>query len=92
MTSVFFASCRHPVMHSPQCRHPWRAGPAPPKYGSGTSSPGFSPALPAPKKTPTSAWPKVWPTPISSATSRITSSDGETRGYVVAPSIRVAWS
>ena len=38
---------RHPIMQPPQSWHPDRAGPAPSKYGSGTSTPG------SPKNTPT---------------------------------------
>ena len=41
------APWRQPVMHSPHSVQPLRAGPAPPKYGSATSTPG------SPKYTPT---------------------------------------
>jgi hypothetical protein len=73
-------------MHEPQCRQPVRGGPAPPKYGSATVSPG------RPMWTPTGvAW-KVCPTPIRSATARIARSAAVSFGYVVTPSIRLAWS
>jgi hypothetical protein len=46
----------------------------------------------SPKNTPTGvAW-KVWPTPMSSATDRITSSDAVVVGFSTTPSIRVACS
>ena len=52
MTSVFFAPCRQPVMHSPHWMQPVRSGPAPPKNGSATVFPGSS-APSRPKNTPT---------------------------------------
>ena len=52
--SVFLALWRHPVMHSPHSMHALRSGPTPPKYGSGTFSPGLpSPPVFSPKNTPT---------------------------------------
>ncbi len=73
-------------MQLPHCVQPVRSGPAPPKYGSGTRRPG------SPKNTPTGVLAKVWPTPISSATARMTSSTGPSHGLVTTPSMRVAWS
>ena len=62
MTSVFFALCRQPVMHSPTSRQPRRRGPAPPKNGSSTSTPGsLRPSRP--KNTPTGAMRNVCPHP-----------------------------
>ena len=77
-------------MHSPQVRQALRAGPAPPKNGSATSSP--LRASGPPKKTPTGVGWKVSPTPMSSATCFITTSDGVWRGLSTTPSIRLAWS
>ena len=51
-------------MHPPQKLQPVRAGPSPPKYGSGTSLPA------SPKKTATSVGWKVFAQPISAAISR----------------------
>ncbi len=48
MSSVFFAPWRQPIMQPPQECSPARSGPSPPKYGSGTVTPG------SPKKTATS--------------------------------------
>ena len=73
-------------MHSPHWMQPLRRGPTPPKNGSSTSTPG------SPKKTPTGVGPNVSPTPISSATARITSSDGVIVGFGTTPSMRLAWS
>ena len=73
--------------HSMQVR---RAGPAPPKKGSGASVPGSVPG--GPKYTPTGAVWKVSPTPISSATACITTSAGVMVGLGTTPSIRRAWS
>ena len=73
-TSVFFALYRHPVMHSPHCRHGFRSGPAPPKYGSGTCRSASAPG--PPKNTPTGVGWKVSPTPSSRATFSMTSSAG----------------
>jgi len=84
--SMFLAPWRQPVMHSPHSVHPRRRGPTPPKYGSSTSTPG------SPKNTPTGARWKVSPTPIRSATFRMTSSAGVMDGLTTAPSIRLAWS
>ena len=70
----------------PHCVHPVRCGPAPPKYGSATVTPGV------PKNTPTGAATTVSATPISWATDRITRSAAVTPGKVVTPSMRVAWS
>jgi hypothetical protein len=47
LTSVFLALCGQPTMQRPHSTQPVRAGPSPPKYGSGTVSPGV------PKNTPT---------------------------------------
>ena len=77
-------------MHSPQLRHGFRSGPAPPKYGSATVSDGVSPG--PPKNTPTGVGRNVSPTPIWSATWRITSSAGVCSGLATTPSIRLAWS
>ncbi len=90
MTRVFLALWRQPVMHSPQPMQGLRSGPAPPKYGSGTRSPGCWPG--APKKTPTGVGWKVSPTPMSVATFSITSSAGVRSGFSTTPSIRRAWS
>ena len=90
MTSVFLALWRQPLMHSPQLRQVRRAGPAPPKNGSATSSPAAWPG--PPKKTPTGVGWKVSPTPMSSATFSITSSAGVRTGFSTTPSIRLAWS
>ena len=90
MTRVFLALWRQPVMHSPQWLQGLRSGPAPPKNGSATASAGSCPG--PPKKTPTGVSRKVSPTPSSSATCFITSSDGVIRGLSVTPSIRLAWS
>ncbi len=84
-------------MHSPHSTQDRRAGPAPPKYGSGTSSPGAafavpSASLPSPKNTPTGAMWKVSPTPIRSAAARRWTSEGVTVGLSRTPSIRRAWS
>ncbi len=73
-------------MHWPHSMHPVRRGPAPPKNGSSTSTPG------SPKNTPTGVGWNVSPTPISSATSRMTSSAGVVVGLGTTPSIRLAWS
>ena len=70
---------------------PVRAGPAPPKYGSGTVLPGvFSPSLP--KNTPTGVGTQVSPTPMSSATCCMILSASVTVGLVTTPSMRWAWS
>ena len=70
---------------------PVRAGPAPPKYGSGTVLPGvFSPF--GPKNTPTGVATNVSPTPISSATSLTMRSASVNVGFLTTPSIRWAWS
>ena len=74
-------------MHSPHSRQPVRSGPAPPKNGSGTVTPG-----PSPKYTPTWVGVTVSSRPHSRATRRITSSEGVTLGWVTTPSIRRAWS
>ncbi len=84
-------------MHSPHSTQALRAGPAPPKYGSATSSPGAalvvpSVSLPSPKKTPTGAMWKVSPTPIRSAAALRWTSEGVTVGLSRTPSIRCAWS
>lgn len=84
-------------MHSPHSLHARREGPAPPKYGSGTSSPGLarlSPvaSLPSPKKTPTGAMWKVSPTPIFSAAALRWTSEGVVVGLSRTPSIFCAWS
>ena len=71
-------------MQPPHRVHPRRGGPAPPKYGSGTSSPG------SPKKTATSVGPYVSPTPICSATRWTAASAGVSKGVRAAPSIRFA--
>ena len=81
------APWRQPVMHSPHSRQPVRAGPAPPKNGSGDVTPG-----PSPKYTPTCVGATVSARPRSAATWRITTSDGVTDGCVTTPSMRVAWS
>ena len=66
---------------------PVRAGPAPPKYGSGTVFPGvFSPS--GPKNTPTGVGTNVSPTPMSSATSFMMRSASVKVGLVTTPSIR----
>ncbi|SKY47614.1 Uncharacterised protein [Mycobacteroides abscessus subsp. abscessus] len=90
---MFFAPTRQPVMHAPHSVQAVRSGPAPPKYGSGTVSPG-TPARPvlAPKNTPTGVEVKVLAAPICSATVRITRSDSVTVGLVTTPSIRRACS
>jgi hypothetical protein len=80
-SSRFFAPYRHPIMQSPHSTQPVRSGPAPPKNGSGTVLPG------SPKNTPTGVRRNVPPTPMSSATDRITSSDGVIDGCRVTPSI-----
>jgi hypothetical protein len=46
-TSVFFAPTGQPTMQRPHAMQPVRSGPAPPKNGSATVSPGV------PKYTPT---------------------------------------
>ena len=70
---------------------PVRAGPAPPKYGSGTVLPGvFSPS--GPKNTPTGVATNVSPTPMSSATSFMMRSASVKVGFLTTPSIRWAWS
>lgn len=86
MTRVFFAPTRQPVMQPPHSVQPVRSGPAPPKNGSGTVFPG------SPKNTPTGVVVNVSPTPISSATERITSSAGVVSGFGRTPSIRAACS
>ncbi len=73
-------------MQFPHSMQPVRSGPAPPKYGSGTVFPG------SPKKTPTGVRRNVCPTPMSSATCLITTSEGVIVGCSVTPSIRDAWS
>ena len=73
-------------MHEPHSVHPVRSGPAPPKYGSFARSPGL------PKYTPTGVVWKESSTPMSFATSRITTSDGVMVGFVTTPSMRLAWS
>ncbi len=73
-------------MQLPHSMQPVRSGPAPPKKGSGTVLPGW------PKKTPTGVGRKVWPTPISSATDFMTSSDGVIDGCSTTPSMRLACS
>ncbi len=90
MTRVFLALCRQPDMHSPQPMQVLRSGPAPPKYGSATRSPGAWPG--EPKNTPTGVGWKVSATPISVATFSITSSAGVRSGFATTPSIRLAWS
>ena len=90
MSRVFLALCRQPVMHSPQPMQGVRSGPAPPKYGSATVSPGAW--APLPKNTPTGVGWNVSPTPISPATFSITSSLGVRSGFSTTPSIRLAWS
>jgi hypothetical protein len=90
LTRVFLALCRHPVMQAPQPMQVLRAGPAPPKNGSGASLPGSWPGRP--KNTPTGVGWNVWATPISVATCSITSSDGVRSGFWTTPSIRLAWS
>ncbi len=87
MGIVFLALCRQPVMQLPHSWQPVRAGPLPPKNGSGTVSPG-----PSPKNTPTGVMRNVWPTPMSSATALNVWSSGVGRGTSVTPSIREAWS
>ncbi len=94
---VFFAPWRQPVMHSPHSVHALRAGPAPPKYGSGASRPGAartSPVAssPSPKNTPTGAMWKVSPTPIFSAAALRWTSEGVMVLLRRAPSMRRAWS
>jgi len=83
-------------MQLPHSVQPVRAGPAPPKYGSGTVTPGSRPGVPSsrgrPKNTPTGVWRNVWPTPISSATALITASTVPLQGFSATPSIREAWS
>ncbi len=80
-------------MHAPHSVQAVRSGPAPPKYGSATVSPG-APDRPvfAPKNTPTGVGVTVSPAPISAATSATTRSDAVTVGLVTTPSIRRAWS
>ncbi len=84
-------------MHSPHSVQALRAGPAPPKYGSGTSSPGrtfgcASPSPPSPKKTPTGAMWKESATPIFSAAALRWTSEGVMVGLRRTPSIRLACS
>ncbi len=84
-------------MHSPHSVQALRAGPAPPKYGSGTSSPGRALAVPSasspsPKKTPTGAMWKESATPIFSAAALRWTSEGVMVGLRRTPSIRWAWS
>lgn len=84
-------------MHSPHSIQALRAGPAPPKYGSFTCSPGRafvlpSASLPSPKKTPTGARWKVSPTPIRSAAAFRCTSEGVIVGLIRTPSMRWAWS
>ena len=67
------ALCWQPTMQPPQWMQPRRAGPAPPKYGSGTSTPS---APGAPKKVPTGVGRKLSPRPRPSAISRRTASAG----------------
>jgi hypothetical protein len=43
LSSVFFALNRQPTMQPPQPMQPERAGPSPPKNGSGRSMPAPSP-------------------------------------------------
>jgi hypothetical protein len=78
-------------MHSPHSMQPRRGGPAPPKYGSGTSTPG-SCAPSRPKNTPTRVGLTVSPRPNSSATRRMTTSLGVMLGWLTTPSIRLAWA
>ena len=86
--SVFLALCGQPVVQRAQWMHARRSGPAPPKNGSLTARPGSDSS----KRTPTSVDWNVSSAPRSAATSRSTSSAGHSRGLVVAPSIRFAWS
>ncbi len=84
-------------MHSPHSAQALRAGPAPPKYGSGTSCPGSaftvpSASSPSPKKTPTGARWKESPQPIRSAAAFRWTSDGVMVGLSRTPSMRRAWS
>jgi hypothetical protein len=78
-------------MQEPHSTQPVRAGPAPPKYGSGTFSPGA--LVPSgPKNTPTGVGTKVSPQPMSSATSFKMRSASVKVGLVTTPSIRFACS
>ena len=85
-------------MHSPHSVQALRAGPAPPKYGSGDLPAGGSAlaspsaSWPSPKKTPTGAMWKVSPTPIRSAAAFRWTSDGVIVGLSRTPSMRRAWS
>jgi hypothetical protein len=78
-------------MQQPHSRQPVRAGPAPPKYGSGTVLPGV--LVPSgPKNTPTGVGTQVSPHPISSATSLTMRSASVNVGLSTTPSIRCACS
>lgn len=84
-------------MHSPHSLQALRSGPAPPKYGSGTRSPGPAFAVPSasspsPKKTPTGAMWKLSPQPIFSAAAFRCTSEGVIVGLSRTPSMRRAWS
>ncbi|SIM77430.1 Uncharacterised protein [Mycobacteroides abscessus subsp. bolletii] len=70
---------------------PTRSGPTPPKYGSGTLTPGV--LVPSgPKYTPTGVATKVSPAPMSSATSLMSRSASVKVGFFTTPSIRWACS
>ncbi len=71
-------------MQPPQDVQPARSGPSPPKYGSGTVTPG------SPKKTATSVGCHLSTRPRSRPTSRRISSGGDVNGTRAVPSIRFA--